>query len=138
MLQKILAVIGAIVVISVIIKISNNHNDSPITTTTGTNTVQTPAPNLPADETRLINAVISSRRSYDIADNDMLKGATRPERGRAVCNILSGRKWVSNWIGKITKLQSNNDGKGVVYIGIGDDIEVATYNNSFRTVVIIH
>jgi len=48
---------------------------------------------------------------------------------REICNSLRGLK-VQNWVGKVTTIETNSDGKGVLGIEIADGISVATWNNA--------
>ncbi|WP_316224977.1 MULTISPECIES: hypothetical protein [unclassified Bradyrhizobium] len=87
----------------------------------------------PADQDRFIKIVEEARGNYQAADTDFRKGATRPARGKALCQFKSNRD-VSDWIGKVTTLTTNGDGKGVVEISISDHITIKTWNNSLSDI----
>ncbi len=95
--------------------------------------VRSVAPSKPQgedQEARFISAIGEAKTAYDNAANGMLKGATRPTRGRKLCEILPTRD-IKDWIGEIYKLSSSNDGYGVVNITIAPSIYVEIYNNDF-------
>ncbi len=84
----------------------------------------------PADaEQGLVSIVARYAEIYRSAQNDMLKGASRPARGKEICALMP-RLSVTDWTGEIYGLSSNNDGKGVVTVRIGSDVYVKTWNNA--------
>src|SRR5262245_19601138 len=70
-------------------------------------------PTLPADEARFIAVIEQAQRDYNAGANDMAKGAARPSRARAICAAL-GSTAVNSWVGKVARLSTNNDGRGVL------------------------
>jgi aspartyl protease family protein len=84
----------------------------------------------PSDQTRFTSAVVSARTSYERAPNELAAGGIRSGRQQAICNIVINQS-ASDWVGKITKLTSNGDGKGVISISLAPNVEVSTWNNSF-------
>jgi aspartyl protease family protein len=84
----------------------------------------------PSDQTRFTSAVVSARTSYERAPNELAAGGIRSGRQQAICNIVINQS-ASDWVGKITKLTSNGDGKGVISISLALNVEVSTWNNSF-------
>jgi hypothetical protein len=83
----------------------------------------------PASQRSFLQVVINSRQAFNNAPNDMQKGATRPARAQSLCAGLPSGLF-ENWAGKITRLSSNNEGRGVLAIEIGTDVELKTWNNS--------
>ena len=59
----------------------------------------------------------------------MQKGSARPIRAQGICKAIPNRS-VSNWVGDVSELSSNGEGKGVLTIKIGDEIYVSTWNNA--------
>ncbi|BAU93383.1 hypothetical protein MPPM_4778 [Methylorubrum populi] len=80
-----------------------------------------------------IAAVKHARTEYAQGQNDMAKGAARPMRAKNVCAALKGYS-VSGWIGKISKLSSNSEGKGVLHIEISPQITLKTWNNALSDI----
>lgn len=92
-----------------------------------------PAQVVPKDEAGVIKAVEVARGVYDTGDNDMAKGASRPQRASQICAALP-QKTVSDWVGTVYDLSSNNEGKGVLSIAIDNKIYVTTWNNSLSDI----
>ena len=63
----------------------------------------------------------------------MEKGAARPIRARALCNILPSRR-ANGWTGTVTKLSTNGEGRGVLYIQIGPHTFAKTWNNALSDI----
>ena len=81
-------------------------------------------------ETQFLSIISEAKAAYDNAANGMLKGATRPVRGRKLCEVFPAHE-IKDWTGEIYKLSSNNDGHGVVTIKVARNVFVKTYNNDF-------
>ncbi len=91
------------------------------------------SPDLPYAEQQFIKAVHDGHNAYDAAGNDMQKGATRSRRAKSVCSAISSGA-AKDWIGKIYKLSSNSDGKGVLEIELASDVWIHTWNNSLSDI----
>lgn len=87
----------------------------------------------PHDQDRFVKAVEGSRDEYRAADTDFKKGATRPARARNLCRSEI-KKNISDWIGKVTTLTTNSDGKGVIGVSISDHVTLTTWNNSLSDI----
>jgi hypothetical protein len=90
--------------------------------------VAAPAYTVPAQEQDVVNIVQQYVQSYDNAANDMVKGSIHRQRGIALCKAL-GRSHVVNWIGKISTLDSDSRGNGVLAIEVSNRITLLTNNN---------
>jgi len=88
---------------------------------------------IPAKQQAFVDAVEKARQNYDAAENDLAKGRTRNARKQAVCGLLKSRT-VEGWVGHITNLSSNEDGKGVLEITLSDHATVKTWNNAFSDI----
>ena len=84
----------------------------------------------PSDQTKFVAAVTTAQEAAGDADNDMKLGAALSRRNKALCKIV-GNGNTEDWSGKISTLDANGDGKGVVSIEIAEDVHVATWNNAF-------
>jgi hypothetical protein len=82
----------------------------------------------PSDQTRFTTAVVSARASYKSAPNELAAGGIRSARQQAICGIMTDQS-ASDWVGKVTKLTSNGDGKGVISISLAPNVQVSTWNN---------
>ena len=97
-----------------------------------------PAPPAPIDaptqdQPAFIAAIKAARVEYRNAANQLAQGAARPHRARAICQAVSSPN-VQGWLGRIATLTTNGEGKGVLLVTLGDDIEVGTWNNAFSDI----
>lgn len=106
--------------------------DKPSSNTRSSNQQQlatTYAETMPVEEKSLLAAVVNGRQIYQAGQNDMAKGASRPRRAEEICSRISDPH-VHDWVGVISILDTNQDGKGVRGVDIGQDTVVKTWNNS--------
>ncbi|MCA3470613.1 MAG: hypothetical protein IOD00_15895 [Rhodobacter sp.] len=92
--------------------------------------VATPEPPplpLPADQIAFQGVIEASRQAYDAAANDLAKGGERPKRGQAICQTLESRM-VKDWVGKVYRLSTNSEGRGVLSVELDGDIWVSTWS----------
>ena len=75
------------------------------------------AQTMPRDEQAFIAVVTDSIEQYEQAKDDFAKGATRPARKEAICRALRNLNAL-NWYGKITKISTNGEGRGVVAVSL--------------------
>ncbi len=86
--------------------------------------------NMPMKEYQFIDIVKNAVDKSGRASNDLQKSAIKTERTEGVCGLIKGDLSAVNWVGKVAKLDSNNDGKGVLVIEISKNISLKTWNNS--------
>lgn len=91
------------------------------------------APAMPTDQSALVQINQAVHEKLRAATNDLQKGALRPWRGKATCMNIKTTA-AKDWVGTLEMLSTNNDGKGVVKIVIGDDLAVKTWNNALSDV----
>ena len=84
---------------------------------------------MPEFEKQFIAAVENARSVYKSGANDMAKGAARPLRAKELCALLRSPS-ISNWVGRVSKLSTNGDGKGVLEVQIDKDTVIKTWNNA--------
>jgi hypothetical protein len=87
-----------------------------------------------SDEDGLNQIVEAAVRQYRDGQNDMQKGAARPLRAQAIAHLLPSRH-VRDWIGTVTELTTNGDGKGVMVVQIGKETYVRTWNNALSDIM---
>ena len=87
----------------------------------------------PRDEAVFITAAQSGQQSFNNAPSDFAQGASRPTRKLAICRALPSPV-VQNWVGTLTTLTTNGDGKGVISIEIAPDIHLKTWNNALSDI----
>src|SRR5216683_1277922 len=133
-----------LLIVIVIVVISVNQKPSRVTNTTAATTSATPPRGVtpsaatpivisPADEISFIAVVNSAIREYGSAKGDLAQGSVRPSRKNAISQNLRGI-YIKDWVGKVSKLTTNNEGKGVVHIKISDDMSLGTWNNSLSDI----
>jgi hypothetical protein len=86
---------------------------------------------VPSDEANFIASVRGKSAAFASAENDLMKGGIRNERKIAVCQALGHSLSVDGWVGEISLLSSNSDGKGVFSVKVADNIHLVTANNAF-------
>jgi hypothetical protein len=96
-------------------------------------------PAVPADEQEFIRAVQSGQADFKAAPNEMAQGGARSHRRLEICRNLA-HLFVSAWVGKVAKLGSTGDGKGVLEVALVPDIRVETWHidlsdTSYRTLI---
>ncbi|MEY8710451.1 hypothetical protein [Mangrovibacter phragmitis] len=91
------------------------------------------AQDLPQKEKTFIDIVSAAISQSDNAKNDMQRGGIKARRDDGVCSALKKRA-VSDWVGKVTTIDSNSDGKGVIEIEVADNITLKTWNNSLSDI----
>jgi hypothetical protein len=85
---------------------------------------------MPGDESKMIDIVQRARGAYSAAGSNELKaGSARPARAKELCALIKYTN-VRDWIGALSTLTTNNDGRGVISVKLADDIEVKTWNNA--------
>ncbi len=89
---------------------------------------------LPDAEQWFVNTVTAFRGRYQGAANDMAKGAVRVARGHALCDpketIRARQGVVTDWIGKVSDLDSVGDGRGILVVRLAPHITLGTTNNT--------
>ncbi|VTU42561.1 MULTISPECIES: hypothetical protein [unclassified Variovorax] len=89
---------------------------------------------LPPAEEDLIRVISGAQRESKDAENDMQRGGTKANRDKLICQQMRSLA-VSNWVGKVEKIDSNSDGKGVLELSIAPGITVKTWNNAISDVL---
>lgn len=138
LMQGLLVIGGGIVLVAMC-----THNETPKTASIAPTTVtgsavqedassaRAAAAPLPEIESSFIQLVSQAQTDSAAALNDMQRGGIKAKRDHALCALLAGeRGTVSNWIGTVSIIDSNGDGKGVLGIKIANDLTISTVNNA--------
>jgi hypothetical protein len=88
---------------------------------------------MPAEQAAFIKAVVWARQAYKDAPNKLAKGGVRSQRRTRICQALNSTG-ASGWLGRIAKLGSNNNGKGVLTVEIADNVQLTTWNNALSDI----
>lgn len=86
---------------------------------------------LPADQLRFIEIVQNAKRGSRSAANDMARGGLLATRNQGLRDL---ELRVNDWVGKLTLVDSNSDGWGVLAVEIADDVRLSTWNNSLSDI----
>jgi hypothetical protein len=90
---------------------------------------------LPTSEAEFINVVSTAQHSSPQADNDMQRGGIKATRDEGVCRVLASINFrAEDWVGTVTKIDSNSDGKGVMAISLSRDLTLMTWNNDLSDI----
>lgn len=92
-----------------------------------------PAVPVPASQVAFLKAVEDATAAYKAADTDFQKGATRPARAKAICAALKTTS-ARDWVGTVSELSTNNDGKGVLSVTLSDGVVIGTWNNALSDI----
>ena len=105
---------------------------------TGPSVTTSPAvssPALPPSEADFINVVATAQRDSPQAENDMQRGGIKATRDEGICRVLASVQFrAQDWIGTVTKVDSNSDGKGVLAISASKNVRVETWNNDLSDI----
>lgn len=80
---------------------------------------------LPPDQRAFIAAVRQGRTAYNNRPNDLADDVSRPARARAICSALSSKMEISDWSGRVTKID-RFWGKGVLYVELDYKLTLKT------------
>src|ERR1035437_9280307 len=124
-------IIALVVVVLIVAFVVLNHSSQ---NSSSTSSLSENAPVvLPPSESRFIEIVSIAQSDSKRTDNDMQKGGVKSRRDKSICSTLSSYA-VADWIGRVEKIDSNSDGKGVLEITIAPDVIVGTWNNEFSDI----
>jgi len=127
--KKLYISLAGVVVVFLFI-ISSHDNQSKIETPSVSNSSQKEFnPEIPNAEAGLISLSEQIREQYASAKNELQKSVLRDQRKNQLANL--GLTRVSNWVGTISKLDTNSDGKGMLVIKLSPKLTLATWNNDF-------
>lgn len=59
----------------------------------------------------------------------MQRGGVKAARDKKLCKAIGSRK-VTDWVGQVTKVGANSDGKGILEVELAKGIIIKTWNNS--------
>ncbi|PQQ41458.1 zinc ribbon domain-containing protein [Photorhabdus luminescens] len=126
------------IAILILIKIiaSWNEDDGKLQPDTASDTktvVKKHEATIPSDQTKFVQIVSSFVDKYASAKNELQKSSLREQRRVALADAFTQNS-VNSWIGTITELKTNNDGKAILSVKVSPNIELATWNNEFSDI----
>lgn len=99
-------------------------------TTTSTTTTSTLPPRpIPADQQVFLDRIESAKGDLENASNTLQRADALTRRDSELCNILEDRT-ASDWVGKVTSIGANREGKAYIEVEIADGIKIFTWNNA--------
>jgi hypothetical protein len=84
----------------------------------------------PSDQKEFIDVIVAARTAIDNAETDLQESVALRKRDEDLCKILSSNS-AKNWVGVITNVGANGEGKAYVEIELADNVRVKTWNNAF-------
>lgn len=84
----------------------------------------------PGAQSAFLSVVEQTRKGFGKGDNDLRKGAERMRRASALCSVLPNKS-VRDWVGVVSKLSSNGDGKGVIGVQVGAGVTLRTWEDAW-------
>jgi hypothetical protein len=138
--------VSLVVLISIVNSESESENSSAVESATSAPAAQSqgtesPQPELvvendseygvyPSDQKDFIDVIVAARTAIDDAETDLQESVALRQRDKDLCKILSSNT-AKNWVGVITNVGANGEGKAYVEIELADDVRVKTWNNAF-------
>ena len=84
----------------------------------------------PSDQKEFIDAIVAARTAIDNAETDLQESVALRKRDKDLCKILSSNS-AKNWVGVLTEVGANGEGKASVEIELAENVRVKTWNNAF-------
>lgn len=88
---------------------------------------------MPDSEANFVAIVAEGQQNARDAQNDMQRGGVKATRDKKLCKAIASRR-VTDWVGRVTEVGANSDGKGVLAIELAKDITVKTWNNAISDI----
>ena len=85
---------------------------------------------MPKQQESFIAAIVEGRKNIGDSKTDLQSSNALFERDKALCALLPGSLG-SNWVGTITDIGANGEGKAYLTIEFADNARVQTWNNAF-------
>lgn len=127
--QAFFGLVGAIVLITVISAITEGGDGDSANSAQADREAR-----MPESQLQFVGAAQQARQSASEASNDMAKGGIRADRAAQICQALAGNAGIQGWVGEVTKIDSNSDGKGVLSISLAENVTVTTWNNALSDI----
>ena len=84
----------------------------------------------PSDQKEFIDVIVAARTAIDNAETDLQESVALRKRDKDLCKILSSNS-AKNWVGVLTEVGANGEGKAYVEIELAENVRVKTWNNAF-------
>lgn len=88
------------------------------------------APAKPKDEVAFLKVIATSKKAYEDADTDLQSANALRLRDKKLCSLVKSGKF-TNWVGTISSVGANREGKAHVEVRIAENVRLVTWNNAF-------
>jgi|GEM_PF-689006 len=115
----------------------NSANQSPTSSSSQIKSTSTktsvPAINKPGIQSQLEGVVTKYISQYKQAKNELQKSSLRSKRRGDIAATVTNFQ-IQNWVGTISELSTNSEGKAILSIRINPNIEIKTWNNALSDI----
>ncbi len=87
----------------------------------------------PETQRQFVEVVNEHIAAFNKAKNELQQSVLRDQRKAAIGSALRGYQ-VDSWLGEISGLETNSEGKAILSVRISSDIQVKTWNNSISDI----
>ena len=112
---------------------SINEPDQPKEASSSANTAKEVKIATPSDQEQFINTIENYVNGFREAKNELQQSVLRDQRKTELAKLMGGRS-VSSWVGTISQLETNTEGKAILSIRISPHVEIKTWNNTFSDI----
>lgn len=88
---------------------------------------------IPSDQEQFIDAIENYVNGFRAAENELQQSALRDQRKNELAKLIRSRS-VSSWVGTISQLETNTEGKAILSIRVSPNIEIKTWNNALSDI----
>ena len=85
---------------------------------------------MPAQQKKFVDIIQKGAKAYEDAKTDLKSSIALRKRDKDACAVLNNLN-ATNWVGKITDIGANREGKAYIQIEIDSKIRVQTWSNAF-------
>ncbi|OWV85774.1 hypothetical protein [Rhizobium sp. R693] len=95
----------------------------------------TEQPSLPEQQSRLLAVTAEYSDRFASASNELQQSVLRDERRSALVKALGSQRSVAGWRGKITRLETNTEGKAILSVRLSPNTDIGTWNNALSDIM---
>ena len=92
-----------------------------------------PEPDVPQNQAAFLDVFQEYLDLFESAETELQGANYLNERDRALCEFTDNGR-VEGWVGELSSVAANSEGKGVVSVKIDDDLRVETWNNALSDI----
>ncbi|MCV9960285.1 zinc ribbon domain-containing protein [Pararhizobium sp. BT-229] len=129
-------IIGGVVVLTIASSFAGTQKPSTGTsqlkteqTSSATLTQQSETAALPEKQRAFLAVIEDYKTRFGAAANELQESALEDERVTSIAKLLGSGLPAENWIGEITSLETNTQGKAAITIRLSPEVSLLTWNN---------